>query len=105
MGKFDDLRIHHSCLNNFQILSLANNKHYSNWNDLIFHVPTKKYTCLEQVKFFHMNRPPGHKSNKFNLIVRGFDDPAVQENIEKYILANIDNLKPINTVLNKVIFK
>jgi hypothetical protein len=105
VGKFDDLRIHHSCLNNFQILSLANNKHYSNWNDLIFHVPTKKYTCLEQVKFFHMNRPPGHKSNKFNLIVRGFDDPAVQENIENYILANIDNLKPINTILNKVIFK
>jgi len=105
LGRFDDLRIHHSCLNNYEILSLANNKHYSNWNDLIFHMPTDKNTCMENIKFFHMNRPPGHKSNKFNLIIEGFDDVDTQANIEHYILANIDSLKPVNTILNKIIFK
>lgn len=105
VGKFDDLRIHHSCLNNFQILALANNRHYTNWNDLIFHLPTKKYTCMEKIKFFHMNRPPGYKSNKFNLIINGFDDPDTQEHIKSYILANIDKLKPVHTVLNNIIFK
>ena len=105
VGKFDDLRIHQKVLSPFEVLSLANNLYYNYWNDFIMYMPTNQYTCLEKVKFFHMNRPPGHKSNKFNLKITGFTDPTIQNSIKQYILANIDKLKPAHTVLNEIIFE
>jgi len=105
VGKFDDLRIHQKVLSPFEILSLANNLHYDYWNDFIMYMPTNQYTCLEKIRFFHMNRPPGHKSNKFNLKITGFSDPTIQNSIRQYILANINKLKPAHTVLNEIIFE
>ena len=105
VGEFDELRIYQKPLHPFEILSLANNLYYNNWNEFIMNIPTDQYTCLEKVKFFHMNRPPGHKSNKFNLKIKGFTDQIIQDSIRQYILSNIDNFKPAHTILNEIIFE
>ena len=105
VGKFNDLRIHQKPLKPFDVLSLANNLYYDNWSVFNMYAPTDPYTCLEKIKFFHMNRPPGHKSNKFNIKITGFTDVNIQENIKQYILSNIDDIKPAHTILNSIIFE
>jgi hypothetical protein len=105
VGKFNELRIYQRTLNDFEILALSNHQYYNGWRDLLFYSPTDPYTCIEKINFFHLNRPPGHKSNKFNIKIKGFTDPSLRENVTAYILSNINKFKPAHTILNDIIFE
>jgi len=104
VGRLDDLRIFHKVLSDFDITMLAKNKYYSDWKDMMIRVPTPTFTTIEQITQFHLNRYAGFKSNKFNLKIKGFDDPLIQERVRSYINSIIDTIKPAHTSLHDIIF-
>lgn len=104
IGKVDDVRLYRGALDNFEILALSQNIYYNNWKDLILYVPTTPFTSIEQMEQFHLNRYAGHKSNKFNIRIKGFDTVESQQKVSQYIYSVIDSIKPANTDLNDIIF-
>jgi hypothetical protein len=103
-GKITDIRLYNRPLDKFEFMALAQNLYYNNWKSLIMYVPTTTFTNIEQIEQFHLNRYAGHKSNKFNIKIKGFDTPESQQKVRAYIYSVIDSIKPANTDLHDIIF-
>lgn len=70
------------------------------------YVECPETTFLEQMDSFYINRYKGFKSNYFNIKIKNFtDNQDLQNLIKDYILQNIENYIPANTILNQVKFE
>lgn len=105
-GQVDDLRIYNKSLNDFELFHLSLNNHFEKWKPINMYVECPETTFLEQMDTFYINRYKGFKSNYFNIKIKNFtDNQDLQNLIKDYILQNIENYIPANTILNQVKFE
>jgi len=106
VGTVNNLRVYSTALSRLQHLALYKAGYYDNWMDMIWYCPTPPRTYLEEMKYYHVNRYHGHKSNLFNIIIRGLGvtSDADKDIIRNRILQDIDKLIPVNTEVNEIIF-
>ena len=104
VGEISDIRIYNIPLESGDIKSLSRYKYWNKWTPLIVPIPIIPRTYLEKIKSFHLNKYPGFKSNKFNLILKGISTKIPESSIESYIRSHIDGIKPAHMVLNEIKF-
>lgn len=105
IGLVSDLRFYKTALTAGTIQAITTDEIIPqdiNWNIEL----ENDRSYVEQIDRFFLHKPPPYKSNKFNLIIKnlgvGID---AQEFIEDKIRQDIDELKPTNTELYKIIWE
>lgn len=92
-------------LTSWDILSLYNFK-ANKFNPLYWVKNIHPKNVAEKITKFHTFSVPGHRSNKFNLVIKGLDIPDTTKLIaEDYIRSQINNIKPAHTELNTIVWQ
>lgn len=104
-GQISDIRIYNTYLSDKKIKALANHQYWKKWHPMILPIPTSPRSYIEQIEKFHLNKYPGYKSNRFNIIIKGLPLDYEKDEIISFIQRNIENIKPANSYLNEIVFK
>ncbi len=106
VGKLNDLRYYNRPLDPEEIKAVSRTLYWNKWFDLTWFMPTPETTAMEQIRHFHLNRYKGHKSNRYNLRIKGLDitDEPTREIIKNTIKSLLPKITPVNTQLNTIIF-
>lgn len=106
IGDFDDVRLYNKEFSEGDVNTLTKAKFDP--SDLRWNIELDaSASYLEQVEQFFLHRPPGHKSNFFNVIVNnlGITDVEARDDIEAKIRQRIERVKPVHTELHQIIFR
>lgn len=105
-GEIDDVRIYNKTLNDFEIFHLSLNNYFHKWKPINMYINCPETTFFEEIDNFYINRYKGFKSNYYNIVIKNFSSNKDLQNIIKdYILKNISDFVPVNTMLKDIIFE
>jgi hypothetical protein len=106
IGTFDDVRLYRKEFSEEDVNTLTKTRY--NPKPLLWNIEISYgASYLEQIEQFFLHRPPGHKSNFFNVVVNnlGVESVDARKDIETKIRQRIDRIKPAHTQLHNIIFR
>lgn len=106
VGQINEIRLYDRILNDYEIMNLALNRYYTDWKSSSLYLSVPPIRMVEQIDTLHLNRYKGFKSNYFNIKIKNFtNDEIVQNVVRDYIINEISNWVPVNTILNSIKFE
>lgn len=105
-GYVSGFRIYKKAFDQFENYALYKNVLKTSYSDLKWDVPTQERSYIEEIERVFIHRVPGSKSNKYNLIINNSShfDEETKNGIELSIREYVQDISPINTDINEVIF-